>query len=211
MLCTHFTGTDDHVTCDRCDACLGTVHVVARPPAVAGLGSAEQQLIADAVASVSRPIGRINLALALRGSKSKAVVAHGLVHIPQYGVLVDESEDAIVATIDQMIRERRLVRRGMKYPTIALPGSQRSTTRGERPRQRTTSITLALDTYRKHKARQLRWKAYMVFQRSVIAAIDQQRPTSLVALERIPGLGPAKIARFGEELLALVRDHADRT
>ena len=54
-------------------------------------------------------------------------------------------------------------------------------------------------------ARQLKWKSYMVFQRGTIAAIDQQRPRSHEALARIPGLGPAKIARFGDDILALVR------
>jgi ATP-dependent DNA helicase RecQ len=66
-------------------------------------------------------------------------------------------------------------------------------------------VTLALDSYRKRMARQLKWKTYMVFQRGVIAAIDQQRPTSKEALARIPGLGPAKIARFGDDILDLVR------
>jgi ATP-dependent DNA helicase RecQ len=213
ILCAHFTGTEDHAACGQCDACHGITSAPSAPPAaVPGLGSAEQQIIADAVAAVSRRVGRTNLALALRGSKSKAVVAHGLVHIPQYGALGAQSEEAIVATIDQMIRERRLVRRGKKYPTIALPGPQRS--RPARPRSagpRITSMKLALDTYRKRKARQLGWKSYMVFPRSVIAALDQQRPTSLAALQRIPGLGPARIARFGTELLALVREHSQRT
>jgi superfamily II DNA helicase RecQ len=47
----------------------------------------------------------------------------------------------------------------------------------------------------------------MVFQRGVIAAIDRDRPTTRDALARIPGLGPAKLARFGEDILALVRRH----
>jgi ATP-dependent DNA helicase RecQ len=213
ILCAHFTGSDDHAACGQCDACLGPTAAPSEPaPVVAALGSAEQQVIADAVAAVSRRVGRINLALALRGSKAKAVVAHGLVHIPQYGALGAQSEAAIVATIDQMIRERRLVRRGKKYPTVALPGPAPS--RSARPRgagPRITSLALALDTYRKRKARQLGWKVYMVFPRSVIAALDQQRPASAAALERIPGLGPAKIARFGSELLALVREHLRRT
>jgi hypothetical protein len=54
-------------------------------------------------------------------------------------------------------------------------------------------------------ARQLKWKAYMVFQRGAITAIDRQRPDSLAALARIPGLGPSRIARFGEDVLAIVR------
>lgn len=71
-------------------------------------------------------------------------------------------------------------------------------------------MALALDSYRKRMARQLKWKTYMVFQRGVIAAIDQQRPTSKEALARIPGLGPAKIARFGDDILAVVRREAPR-
>jgi superfamily II DNA helicase RecQ len=67
-----------------------------------------------------------------------------------------------------------------------------------------------LDRYRKRMARQLKWKAYMVFQQRVIAAIDAQRPRTKDALARIPGLGPAKIARFGDDLLALVQRHAPR-
>jgi ATP-dependent DNA helicase RecQ len=67
------------------------------------------------------------------------------------------------------------------------------------------SIAPELDRYRKRMATQLRWKTYMVFQRRVILAIDRQRPTSIDDLARIPGLGPAKIERFGEDILALVR------
>ena len=68
-----------------------------------------------------------------------------------------------------------------------------------------TSITLALDTFRKKMARQLKWKSYMVMQRGVIAAIEKHRPTTAEALARIPGLGPAKIARFGADIIAIVR------
>ncbi|HEV7556101.1 MAG TPA: RecQ family ATP-dependent DNA helicase [Kofleriaceae bacterium] len=199
ILCAHFD--DACEPCGQCDACREPdAPQVSRPveiPATA-LGSHEQQIILDAVGSLSRKVGRVNLALALRGSQAKAVVAHGLLHLPQHGALHASSQDDIVATIDQLIRERRLVRRGRKYPTIALPGV-------DPRRSRSTSIAYALDRYRKQRARELRWKAYMVFPRSVIAAIDKLRPASLDALHRIPGLGPAKIARFGSDLLALVR------
>jgi superfamily II DNA helicase RecQ len=57
-------------------------------------------------------------------------------------------------------------------------------------------------------ARELKWKAYMVFQQRVIAAIETQRPRTRDALARIPGLGPAKISRFGDELLAIVQRHS---
>jgi superfamily II DNA helicase RecQ len=132
---------------------------------------------------------------------------HGLLQLPQYGLLREVSEAAIIATIDQLITVRRLVRRGRKYPTVAIPDA--AARRGPRSdRARTSSVTLELDSYRKRMARQLKWKAYMIFQRGVIAAIDEQRPTSREALQRIPGLGPSKIARFGDDILAVVRRHS---
>jgi ATP-dependent DNA helicase RecQ len=254
ILCAHFTGRGDHAACGACDVCRDPEAAAAaqrrpgegrnRPGRAEGgdggdgerdaaaLGAAERAVILAAVAAAPRAVGRINLARALRGSRAKQVVAQGLDRLPQFGALAEASEHAIVAAIDQLIRERRLVRRGRKYPTVALPGSRarrgaersgpdraadraaadraggRATDRANptlRPRQRTSRVTLELDSYRKRMARQLKWKAYMVFQRGVIAAIDQQRPTSREALARIPGLGPAKIARFGDDILAVVR------
>jgi hypothetical protein len=44
---------------------------------------------------------------------------------------------------------------------------------------------------------------------AVTTAIDERRPDSRAALAEIPGLGPAKIDRFGDDLLALVRRHGE--
>ena len=212
ILCAHFTGGDDPIVCGICDICVDPLRARAvrqapvEPAAV--LTAADQQLIVDAVGALRRGVGKLNLARALRGSHAKAMIAHGLVHLPQFGKLAEVSEASIVATIDQLIAERRLVRRGRKYPTVAMPGPAVA----RRPRTarapRTASVTFELDRYRKRMARQLKWKTYMVFPRSVIAAIDRQRPTSREALARIAGLGPSKIARFGDDILAVVRRHA---
>jgi len=220
VLCGHFTGTTDHAACERCDACIDPDRVQTHrgeradedhaPAQIASLGASERQLIVEAVSSLRRPIGKGNLAKALRGSKSKAMIAHGLMHLPQYGLLAAVSEESIAQTIEVLIRERRLVRRGRKYPTVTTPGAQTSrerTSRTSRP-TRTSTIARELDAYRRKMARQLKWKTYMIFQRATIAAIDKQRPTSREALARIPGLGVAKIARFGDDILAVVRRHA---
>jgi ATP-dependent DNA helicase RecQ len=242
VLCAHFTGGGEHAACGRCDVCVdpeGTrARRAARPGAAGGedaedaeivpLPAAARQLIVDAVGALGRGVGRLNLARALRGSRGKAMTAHGLLHLPQHGLLHDASEASILAAIDELVKERRLVRRGRKYPTLALPGAGRAgraqpglfgpmtpaspaRTRGAGARRRlprTTDVKLELDRYRKRMARRLRWKTYMVLQRATIVAIDQHRPTSHADLLRIPGLGPAKIARFGDDILAVVRRYA---
>ena len=56
-------------------------------------------------------------------------------------------------------------------------------------------------------AGKLKWKAYMVFQRKAILAIAKAQPSTLEELLLIPGLGPAKVDRFGDDILELVRTH----
>lgn len=209
VLCAHF-GAAGPAACGSCDACRDPEREVVAAPAAAVLGSAEQQIIVAALAAHGRAVGKGTLAKALRGSRAKPVVVHGLDRLVQHGALAACAETDIVETIESLIRERRLVRRGRKYPMVALPApakKQPRTTYARRGRDgsRTSSITVELDRYRKQMARKLKWKAYMVFQRAVITAIDRVRPDSLAALSRIAGLGPSRIARFGEDLVAIVR------
>jgi superfamily II DNA helicase RecQ len=179
-------------------------------PVAEPLGGAARQIILDAVAGLRRPVGKHNLARALRGSRARTLDKGGLLELPQIGKLAEATEAAVVATIDQLIRERRLERRGRKYPTVWLAGRavrDRSGARGAPKRSGGSTLARELDLYRRRMARELKWKSYMVFQRRTIAAIDQVRPDSVAALARIPGLGPAKIARFGDDILAAVRRH----
>ncbi|HEY6038989.1 MAG TPA: RecQ family ATP-dependent DNA helicase, partial [Kofleriaceae bacterium] len=215
MLCAHFTGHADHAACGTCDVCKEPERErLAKPVPVAArvLGSAEQQLILAALAAHGRAVGKGTLAKALRGSRAKPVLTNHLDRLAQHGALPSCSEDDLVATMEQLVRERRLIRRGKKYPTIALPAPSAQQRAGRKPFVRrgrdgssTSSITVELDRFRKRMARQLKWKPYMVFQNRTIAAIDRARPDSLAALDRIPGLGPNRIARFGDELLSIVR------
>jgi ATP-dependent DNA helicase RecQ len=194
MLCAHFTGRDAHDACGQCDACCDPARVATDAPArevFAPLGDDARQVIVDAVGALARPAGRTRLARMLRAS------------------LPGATEAELLATIDALIDDRRLVRRGRRFPTVTVPGgaSPRATARAPRRRRDGGDVARELDRYRRQKARELRWKAYMVLQRRVIAAIDEQRPGSREALARIPGLGPAKIERFGDDILAVVRRH----
>ncbi len=139
MLCAHFTGTDAHAACTRCDACV--------------------------------------------------------------------DPDGVGAALDEEAARPAARTRPPRTTRVAKPRPARAP---RRPRLGGGSSDLArsLESYRRKKARELKWKAYMVFQTKVIVAIDAQRPESHEALHRIPGLGVAKIERFGDDLVALVRRHS---
>ena len=236
-LVSHFTGQDDEPECGHCDVCSGTVAEAEAESArsrsksasaIEALSEEAKDKIVSAVDRLSRPVGRGKLAQALRGGKAKTLSRGGLLTLPEYGELAGYSEDSVIAAIDSMLVEGRLQKTGKKYPTVWIPGKAirvPKTTRGgvgsgegtAESRRLTRSrnryggdIARALDNYRKRMARSLGWKTYMVFQRRVVMAIDREEPDTLEALGRIPGLGPAKIERFGEDLLGLVREHRRR-
>ena len=46
--------------------------------------------------------------------------------------------------------------------------------------------------------------AYVVAYDETLASIAAARPTTLAALERVKGIGPAKLDRYGADILAIV-------
>ncbi len=89
---------------------------------------------------------------------------------------------------------------------VASRVTRRATPRAARVVVR-TDLTRELERYRNRRARELRWKAYMVFQHRVIDAIAAARPQTLDDLARIPGMGASRVARFGDDLLEIVHRH----
>jgi DNA helicase-2/ATP-dependent DNA helicase PcrA len=61
-----------------------------------------------------------------------------------------------------------------------------------------------LRTWRLERAREDGVPPFVVFHDTVLRRIADARPTSLAELSQISGVGPAKIERYGDELLALV-------
>ncbi len=227
VLCAHFTGTDEQPTCGLCDVCDDPDAVTdqlerdtaRRRVEITPLPDDALVLIVQAVDHLRKPVGKSNLAKALRGSRARTLSRGGLLRLPEHGALHDYDEPSIVAAIDELLVRGRLARKGRKYPTVWMPDKPVRGERAEAPaarerprprRPRHSDLARALDNYRKRTGRALNWKAYMVFQRRVILAIDRQRPRTFGDLARIPGLGPAKIERFGDDILALVREHPRR-
>jgi ATP-dependent DNA helicase RecQ len=214
-----YFGSAETEPCGRCDFCSGELEpepVVsaprAAPPAVRAAVRSELDVIVEAARQLRRPVGKVALARALRGSRAKALRRSGLLDTPVHGRLHAMAESDVVAAIEQLLASGELERKGKKYPTVWLAGRPvRSTvprpdTTRRKPRH--TPLWRALDSYRRRTARKLRWKVYMVFSTAVVDAIDAARPDSLWALGELQGIGPSKLDRFGADVLALVKEHA---
>ena len=62
----------------------------------------------------------------------------------------------------------------------------------------------ALRVWRRARATEDGVPAYVVFHDTTLAEIADQRPRNLPALRRVKGLGPAKLERYGDEVLAVI-------
>jgi DNA helicase-2/ATP-dependent DNA helicase PcrA len=74
------------------------------------------------------------------------------------------------------------------------------------PKEKTewTEEALRLREWRAERAKADNVPAYVVFHDSVLQAIAAARPATIGELARISGVGPAKLERYGDEVLALV-------
>jgi DNA helicase-2/ATP-dependent DNA helicase PcrA len=75
-------------------------------------------------------------------------------------------------------------------------------TRKARAEEPDTPTYKALKRWRLERAKSDEIPAYVVFHNSTLAEIAARRPTTITELASVPGIGPAKLERYGQDLLA---------
>ncbi len=83
----------------------------------------------------------------------------------------------------------------------ARPGRAASGERKPREALPETPAVKALRAWRLERSKADGVPAYVVFHDSTLGAIAERRPASLAELEGIPGIGPTKLERYGDDLL----------
>ena len=71
-----------------------------------------------------------------------------------------------------------------------------------------TPAVLALKEWRLARAREEEVPAYVVFNDRTLAELIRMAPRTIAELAEVPGIGPAKLERYGSELLAALEDVA---
>jgi len=65
-------------------------------------------------------------------------------------------------------------------------------------------IIIALKTWRKDKANELQQPEFMVFPNATLEALAKGKPRKMEELSGVKGLGPAKITKYGDDLMAIL-------
>ena len=70
-------------------------------------------------------------------------------------------------------------------------------------------VSVALRQWRFERAKADGMPAFVIAHDSTLAAIAEARPRSLAALRRVKGMGPQKLEKYGEEILAVIEAAVD--
>jgi ATP-dependent DNA helicase RecQ len=165
----------------------------------------------------------------LRGRLTDKVSKFGHEKLSTFGIGGDVAEAEWRLLLRQLVAQHLVEVDHERFNVLRLTEASRAVLRGERRVELRRQVAVArgrakkgrppaaaaldaaaaglyekLRNWRGQVAREHGVPAYVVFHDSTLQAIALARPRSIDALGTIPGLGERKLARYGEQLLALV-------
>jgi ATP-dependent DNA helicase RecQ len=198
----HFGETLDG-PCGACDVCAPrAAGARVAPPAAGPLPDDPARVIADAVAGLTWPLGRRSLVAMLRGSVKAPPSAR---RSPAFGALAAASEGEVTRWVRALEAAGALVEvesDGFRVlrarPGVELPSFR--TAPADVPAE-AGPLVAELKAWRTRRAREDGVPAYVVLHDATLHELAARRPGSASELAGVKGLGPAKLARYGGELL----------
>jgi ATP-dependent DNA helicase RecQ len=223
-LVEHFGGSYDRESCEACDVCLGDLEEIPDALTIA-------QKILSCVARTGQTFGSAHVISVLRGEKVQKVFDRGHDKLSVYGLLPDVPREFLRDWISQLISKDVLALEGDRYPVLHLTEASKEVFRGERavrllqPKARAarpakagedwTGVDRALfeelRAWRKEEAVARAVPPFVIFGDRTLRALASMRPSSTDRLRAVPGIGEAKLAEYGEDLLGRIRGYCSRT
>jgi len=208
--------------CEACDNCLAGERPVA--PAVG------DEAVAAALAGAARfsgRIGMVNLAAILAGKDVKWTREQAWVReTPVFGMLRGWSDGRLRDLLQELVSSGCLGQTPGQYPStiitalgrevlagtarveISLPGVELPSTAGSARSAAAAADPERFETLRRWRSETARSQGmppYVIFHDRTLAELAGRPIANLADLAAVPGLGPAKLERYGAELLALLR------
>jgi ATP-dependent DNA helicase RecQ len=216
LLLRHF-GEEPATGCGNCDNCL-------QAPATVDATEAARKLLSAAFRTEMR-FGITHLTEVLAGNDSERVRSFGHHRLSVFGI-ADAEELALMKPVARALMARDALRAdefgGLSFGPGAKPllkGDQTlelvlPTKRKRRSRRDQAAnpdgdpLFDALRACRRDLAKQAGVPPYVVFHDSTLREIAELKPQTLTALGRVSGVGSAKLERYGEAFVGVVRSFA---
>jgi len=201
-------------SCNACDICLGETEDVADALIIA-------QKILSCVVRVGQSFGVGHVVSVLRGESNERVMQRRHDQLSTYGLLKGFGRNEIREWIWQLIGQGFLAQTADEYPVLRLTETARPLLRGEaavrlrQPMRRAKKkqvvdapvdepLFQALRRWRRAEAESRGVPPYVIFSDRTLREVASARPSTLLDLRAIYGIGDAKLSAFGEAVLGVV-------
>jgi ATP-dependent DNA helicase RecQ len=210
--------------CGACDLCLGDTEDVPDALVVA-------QKILSCVYRVGQAFGVAHVISVLRGEDTEKVRDRGHQRLTTYAILKGHPRNEIRDWIYQLVSQGYLLQTDDQYPVLHLTEAAREVMRGtaevrlrqpvvtrkrveeRKPRGAARPIETEpydrvifdrLRTWRRAEAEERGVPPYVIFSDRTLRDLARSRPTTLVELRDIYGIGDAKLETFGRAVIDVV-------
>jgi ATP-dependent DNA helicase RecQ len=203
QLLEHFGEALD-TPCDACDVCAPRARTSVPRAAAPALPDDPARAIVDTVAGLTWPLGRRSLVALLRGSVKAPPSAR---RSRAFGVLAAASDAQVGRWVRALEASGALVERTTPDGFVVLHANvdaQLPEVGTRRGAPVDATIAAELRKWRTRRAREDAVPAYVVLHDATLDELAARRPRSQGELAAVKGLGPAKLERYGDELLALL-------
>jgi ATP-dependent DNA helicase RecQ len=215
-----FTGA-----CDACDNCRAPRELLDR--------TTEAQQFLSCIARLAQRRERFGakyIIEILRGSESQRLIDNGHATLSVYGIGSKHSADEWRSIARALLHQGLADETQDGYPVLSLNALSREVLRGQRrfelaagttgarvgessatasPEAADAVLFSSLRSLRRQLADQAGVPPYVVFHDATLREMAQRVPTTLEEFATISGVGAAKLARYGDSFLAVLRQHAD--
>jgi ATP-dependent DNA helicase RecQ len=214
---------EESTPCGNCDLCLN--------PQATWDATVPAQKLLSAVLRTGQRFGITHLIDVLRGNVTEKVAHYGHDSLPTFGVGKDLSLHDWRSLSSQMVSLGFLNVEGDGFNILTMSESARPILKGQqqvmvrkpaergRGRKRTLAAPAgsqdldqklweALRARRRSLAAEQNVPPYVIFHDATLAEIARRKPRSLDAFLEIPGIGERKLARYGQEFMAVIAEFA---
>ena len=209
--------------CGNCDVCLD-------PPVLID-GTREAQILFSAIHRTGQSFGAAHIIDVVRGAETEKIRARGHDALPTHGAGADKPKPFWQGLVRQMTAGGYLQLDIQRYGALVLTPAGQAVLRGEagvqireikdrpaKPRKASRAaiaaaagdvdpeLLAALKALRRDFAAQKNAPAYVVFSDATLIDMARLRPESLEQMGMVNGVGPKKLADYGEAFLELLRE-----
>lgn len=210
----HYFGEHAPTQCGNCYNCTGHFQQVDI--------TSEGRNILSCVRYLRQRFGMKMVLDVLRGSKSEKVLRMGFDKLPIHGKLAHYKEDALREMVNTLLLQGFLTQSGGEFPTLALGPRAEDLLRGQEsvymrlrseeapepvrrfPRDVPKSDPALLKRLRELRttlSRSQNIPMYIIFSNATLEAMAAYQPTTPAEFLEIPGVGQAKLQKYGKAFL----------